>query len=298
MQPAIPWNGIHEMLRNSTNFDVLLLLDCCFAARALKRLSDKTMEVLCAVSREVEASIIQGGRGSYFTSALIQNLVQCSSRTDGFLVSELASLLHHDSSLDDQSPNHVTISGHDRPIRLRPLNQVQATGPTPGVSNNGYNYEESLRKYLISLEVDGPNGPQTLNCLLDEWAEVTFISANAVQRLGLTLQAESCPGSPLITKQVSGNDGSTSIRVKMASGRTMYSDQDVFVWPGATFPTTGEIDMLIAWDFTTFPGLMAPVTDPRDPLLRADVDKWHGEWLYGPGQPYMNEKGESSSATT
>jgi hypothetical protein len=279
------------MLKSTPGFDVLLLLDCCFAARALKRVSGKTMEVLCAVSREVEANIDPTGRGSYFTSALTQNLKNCSSRTDGLLVSELVSLLHHDKGLEDQSPNHITISGHGRPIILCPLNQMQTTGPSPvliqhpDVSQNRYNYEESLRKQLRSIEVTNYSGEGLkLNCLVDRRAKNSFISTKVVKRLKLVLLNNHERGTPLITKQVAGEDGSAMLYVKMPEGDKQFLM--ACIWPGASFPTTGEIDMIISGRDLK---VLADPSDLCDRLLENDVDNWHIKRLFGYEILYQNE---------
>lgn len=258
------------------------------------------MEVLCAVSREVPAGM--GSTGSYFTSALIQDLKKRSNQPGSFLVSELACALHHDTSLEEQSPNYIPISGHGRPIRLRPLNQVPTAGPIPAlaqqraVSSVQYDYEDTLRKYLAPLEITDSKGHwpyQTLNCLIDSRIDSSFISANTIQRLGLQLDNDliySGGGVPLITKQVTENQGSTLILVKRVDGSP--STQVVFPWPGVSFSTTGEIDMILGKDLLNSTGMMASVP-PLDPLLEEDLDKWDHDSLYGSGPSATEEKGRS-----
>ena len=181
----ISWNDTNDSLKTSFQFDVLLLMDCCFAARTVKGPGAKTMEVLCASSRESQANI--DWTGSYFTSALIRNLKNCSSRTDGFLISELASLSHHDIGLEEQSPNYITISGHGSPIVVRPLNLPQIASPKLVSTLNSdpddftymYNYEESLSEYLMTVEVlDKDSSIHRMNCLVDDRSKSNFISAS------------------------------------------------------------------------------------------------------------------------
>jgi hypothetical protein len=104
-------------------FDVLLILDCCYAAGAVTKGSTSTMEVLAGCGRESKA----GGPGSSsaigspFTHTLIKHLEESATRPHGLLMTELQALLSLDKVLESQSPIHVLLTGHHNPIKLRPL---------------------------------------------------------------------------------------------------------------------------------------------------------------------------------
>jgi hypothetical protein len=118
-QKAIEFSDVQRQLEKADGIDVLLLMDCCYAARTVKFEQIKTMEVLAAVSREVTAEM--STKGSLFTTALTKHLQDCASQPKGILISELANLMHHDSILDDQSPQYIPLMGHHKPIVLQPL---------------------------------------------------------------------------------------------------------------------------------------------------------------------------------
>ena len=95
-------------------FDVLLILDCCYAAGAITKGPEGTMEVLAGCSRESNA----GGPGSSsaigspFTHTLIKHLEESATRPHGLLMTELQALLSLDKVLENQSPIHVLLTGH------------------------------------------------------------------------------------------------------------------------------------------------------------------------------------------
>ena len=104
-------------------FDILLILDCCYAAGAVTKGPGGTMEVLAGCSRESKA----GGPGSSsaigspFTHTLIKHLKESATRPHGLLITELHVLLRVDKVLENQSPIHILLTGHHNPIKLRPL---------------------------------------------------------------------------------------------------------------------------------------------------------------------------------
>jgi hypothetical protein len=107
----------------TAEFDVLLILDCCYAAGAITKGPTSTMEVLAGCSRESKA----GGPGassiisSPFTHTLIRHLEESATEPHGLLITELYTLLSLDKVLKNQSPIHVLLSGYYNPIKLRPL---------------------------------------------------------------------------------------------------------------------------------------------------------------------------------
>lgn len=121
---------VQRLLESARGFDILLIMDCCYAARTIKGLNIKAMEVLAAVSREVTAGI--SSTGSLFTSALIRHLQDPASRPNGLLLSELNKVMHQDPSLKEQSPNHIIIMGHRNPIVMQPLGLAQREGDDMG----------------------------------------------------------------------------------------------------------------------------------------------------------------------
>ena len=114
------WSGVQNLLLDVTDFDVLLIMDCCYAARLIKAASTNCMEVLCAASRETIAAM-KKNTGSLFTTALIKHLGNATSQPEGLRISELHTLMSRDQSLGEQSPNHTILKGHQEPIVLQPL---------------------------------------------------------------------------------------------------------------------------------------------------------------------------------
>ena len=103
---------------------MLLLLDCCQAARAVtKSAIPGTKEVLASCARESFASGPGGSYvpGSAFTYCLTRTLKLNATLHRGFVITQLQTWLSFDEVLKDQSPVHVVLAGHDKPIILRPL---------------------------------------------------------------------------------------------------------------------------------------------------------------------------------
>jgi hypothetical protein len=95
-------------------FDVLLILDCCYAAGAVTKGPAGIMKVLAGCRRESKA----GGPGasstisSPFTHILIRHLEESATRPHGLLMTEIQALLSLDKVLENQSPIHVLLTGH------------------------------------------------------------------------------------------------------------------------------------------------------------------------------------------
>lgn len=87
------------------------------------------MEVLAGCARETIASGPGGASiiGSPFTHSLIENLQDSATRPHGLLMTELQTLLSFDKVLEKESPIHIVISGHDSPIKLRPIRSKKET---------------------------------------------------------------------------------------------------------------------------------------------------------------------------
>ena len=116
----IPWTPIQRRLETAPGFDVLLIMDCCYAGRATKSAQPKSMDVLAAVNRESEADLTP--TGSLFTTALINALTASVSCPNGIHMNELFDLLDHDTLLNEQTPHYRPLQIHQNPIVLRPLN--------------------------------------------------------------------------------------------------------------------------------------------------------------------------------
>ena len=190
------WTSVQTQLDKVDNFDILLIMDCCYAAKSIKAVTEYTMEALYAVSREIEAHITK--TGSLLTTALIKHLRNRASQVDGFLVSELNVDLHKDPGLRSQSPNHVQLRGWQQPIRLQPLNttvSVQAVKPTQTDNRSGTSAEGNaaatmetfdsafVGKYSVSI-IHGHKLYEALS-LLDVRAETNFVSKKFVDKLNL-----------------------------------------------------------------------------------------------------------------
>lgn len=192
-QPSISWHTTQVMLESVTTFDILLVLDCCFAARSIKSASaTRAMEVLCASSREVVAGLVRGD-GSNLTQALLKHIRNPSQYPNGLLISELTHMLHTDPVLSEQSPNHITISGHDRPIVLRPRVQTPPTGQ-PSQTQNAvldapkfFDLAQALSEFVQTLTIyDSDGNGQVLNCIVSGDGDKNFITASEARRLNLT----------------------------------------------------------------------------------------------------------------
>jgi ankyrin repeat protein len=120
--PALSWYDLQGMLERA-RFDVLLILDCCHAAGAVTKGSASTMEILAGCSREAKAVAPGGGRviGSPFTHTLIEHLEKGAENPHGLIISELQTRLSFDKILENQSPVHVVLAGHFKPIKLKPI---------------------------------------------------------------------------------------------------------------------------------------------------------------------------------
>lgn len=121
--PALFWYRLQSLLED-TNIDCLLLFDFCHAAGSIEKCETSSVkEVLAGCGRESKAIGPGGGRviGSPFTYTLTKYLEAGACRSHGFMMSELQTLMSFDEVLENQSPIHVVLSGHNNPINLKPL---------------------------------------------------------------------------------------------------------------------------------------------------------------------------------
>src|SRR5438045_3312343 len=109
--PTVGWHTMQSLLKNAP-CDVLILLDCCYAACAARGEIDATKELLAACGREVS--------DRSFTRNLMRKLRSFGSQP--FRVSELFDRLMKDRKRLMNTPVYYPLSGRDKPsIRIAPL---------------------------------------------------------------------------------------------------------------------------------------------------------------------------------
>ena len=151
--PALSWYSLQGMLETA-GFDVLLILDCCYAAGAVTKGPGGTMEVLAGCSRESNA----GGPGSSsaigspFTHTLIKHLEESATQPHGLLMTELQALLSFDKVLENQSPIHILLTGHHNPIKLRPL---RSEAELKAIESSTSQTVKSELKALLAISFQG-----------------------------------------------------------------------------------------------------------------------------------------------
>src|SRR4051794_24755505 len=114
--PTVDWYSLQPMLMRSP-CDVLLLLDCCYAACAVRGESSGTNELLAACGREIEA---EGVSDRSFTRNLM--FILSTFRSKPFTVSELYERLIRDKKRLVNTPVYFPLSGRkEGSIRIAPL---------------------------------------------------------------------------------------------------------------------------------------------------------------------------------
>ena len=184
-------------------FDVLLILDCCHAAGAITKGITGTMEVLAGCGREVKA--IAPGRGSVlgspFTHCLIKHLEESATRPQGLLMTELQAFLSLDEVLENQSPNHVVLSGHDNPINLRP---IRPKGELQLTESSTSPITKPELKALVAISFRGNVLPKIEEFV--RWLNSQYpkeISQIGVERVSLEGSFDSCSTLTLLAMPIS-----------------------------------------------------------------------------------------------
>jgi hypothetical protein len=114
--PTLDWHSIQPMLKRAP-CDVLILLDCCFAACAARGDIKGTNELLAACGREVEA---EGVSDRSFTKNLMRKLRSFGSQP--FTVSQLYERLIKDRKRLVNTPVYYPMTGRNKPsISIAPL---------------------------------------------------------------------------------------------------------------------------------------------------------------------------------
>lgn len=151
--PTVNWSDIQPKLAYA-NGDVLLLLDCCYAAQAARtadRVIPPNVELHAACAMGCQAA--GPGPGSFTTTWIKE--VQASLASDGHaLIAEV----HHKLAVADcrlvQTPVYFPLQGKRRTIRLEPLS------PTSPDTKRLYSEEASL---TLQMTVRSPLAGQFLD---------------------------------------------------------------------------------------------------------------------------------------
>ena len=122
--PTVSWYSVQPMLKRDP-CDVLILLDCCFAACAARSEINGTTELLAACGREVEA---MGVCDRSFTRNLMRKLRSFGSQP--FTVTQLHDRLIKDRKRLMNTPVYFPLSGRNKPsIRIAPLQNTDLVLP-------------------------------------------------------------------------------------------------------------------------------------------------------------------------
>jgi len=150
--PALYWSELQPILESAV-YDVLLILDCCYAAAAITKGSGGKMEVLagCARERKADGPNSRHSIRSPFTDTLIRHLHEQRMRQSRLYVSELEVSMAMDRVLEKQSPIRRVIKGHHNPILLEPLNLTESILAWPP--------SELERRALLSVNFRGQTLP-------------------------------------------------------------------------------------------------------------------------------------------
>ena len=127
--PTVDWHSIQHLLENAVS-DVVIILDCCFAASADQRSVDGTIEVLAACARELNTI---GVSQWSFTSRLTEVLHDLKKAP--FTITELHSRLVNFRAAKGKkkllrAPVHSIMSNKNRPsICIAPLVEASKSPP-------------------------------------------------------------------------------------------------------------------------------------------------------------------------
>lgn len=143
--PILHWYKIQEMIADSET-DILLLLDCCYAAQAARGRgpSQGKFEVLAAAAMGMMT--LKAGDMS-FTHALLQEMKTAVGR-DGFVrIGDLHARLCQRESKLFATPVHISIRPNRQPLVLEPATRARPRDPTVGGAT-------SLLHVLVQIKQD------------------------------------------------------------------------------------------------------------------------------------------------
>ncbi|KAK6080564.1 hypothetical protein SCUP234_05110 [Seiridium cupressi] len=150
-EPTLQWFRIQDQFDalNTAGTDVLLILDCCYAAQAARahEASRARFEILAASAMGVATP--PPGNTS-FTSILIRETLELLKSEDSVVVRDLCSRLTHRKAQLHATPVHVAPEAGQRPIKLQPLSHIARTELTKN------DFEADTMSFLhLLIEVDG-----------------------------------------------------------------------------------------------------------------------------------------------
>ncbi|KUJ21883.1 uncharacterized protein LY89DRAFT_665042 [Mollisia scopiformis] len=235
-QPPIAWMDVQRFLESAPGFDVLLLMDCCYAARTIKGFNNKAMEVLAADPSLEEQSpnhiIIMGHRNPI----VLKPLGPAQSGSD---------------AICDDDPN-----GH--PPEDDSGSEDSDTWPAITL---GIQKPRVRNPWTRSVEIiDVHEKRHNVTVLLDTSASCSFIKFSTVHRLDL----EVFPRRPQDVWVFQSFDGSqslsqsyTTIKISKTDGTGSLGPFSLFVLPTET---DDSLDVDVSWggvDISTA-GLLNP----------------------------------------
>ena len=189
--------------------DVLILLDCCYAASAAREESDGINELLAACGREVLAEAVTDRS---FTRNLM--FILSTFRSEPFTVSELYERLLRDKKRLSNTPIYFPLSGRKNgSIRIAPLMPTALAASTPSEAHSPMT-DLSLcsTSSLPSSLPSSPPGETSLRVLLavslkedssvpnlEEWTEWLRSEApDDIQRINVKIEAAFSGNSTLM----------------------------------------------------------------------------------------------------
>ncbi|GAW19539.1 hypothetical protein ANO14919_090270 [Xylariales sp. No.14919] len=153
-EPTLQWYRVQDQLDDlkSRNTDILLLLDCCFAAQAARAHADLggRFEILAASAMGMETP---APGNTSFTAILLNEIVQQLETEDSIVVKDLHGLICNRRSQLWATPVHISVKAGQRSIRLQPLSELSRS---QALKDQG----DVADKYFLHLllEIDGELG--------------------------------------------------------------------------------------------------------------------------------------------
>jgi hypothetical protein len=189
--------------------DVLILLDCCYAASAAREESDGINELLAACGREVLAEAVTDRS---FTRNLM--FILSTFRSEPFTVSELYERLLRDKKRLSNTPIYFPLSGRKNgSIRIAPLMPTALAASTPSEAHSPMtDLSLGSTSSLPSSLPSSPPGETSLRVLLavslkedssvpnlEEWTEWLRSEApDDIQRINVKIEAAFSGNSTLM----------------------------------------------------------------------------------------------------
>lgn len=143
--PILHWYKIQETIADSGT-DILLLLDCCYAAQAARGQgqSQGKFEVLAAAAMGMQT--LKAGDRS-FTHALLREMKMAVDREGFVRIGDLHARLCQRESKLFATPVHICIRPNRRPLVLEPVSTPRSRDPTVGET-------ASLLHVLVQIKQD------------------------------------------------------------------------------------------------------------------------------------------------